>query len=139
MLRFFGGHASRPNTMEGSAEQEVVLPTATATAHDGRVTALLPMPNGLSWLSAATDSRVRLWSVPHFRSGFVVIHRSAMLNFPLLGESNGHGHTSCHSARAGIHSSTSPTRTTGPSGCALWCQLKICLCRYGLLKLSGSA
>jgi hypothetical protein len=74
----------RPNTTEGSAEQEVVLPTATATAHDGRVTALLPMPNGLSWLSAATDSRVRLWSVPHFRSGFVVIPSSAVHNFPLL-------------------------------------------------------
>ena len=82
-----GGCASRPNTTEVSAEQEVVLPTATATAHDGRVTALLPMPNGLSWLSAATDSRVRLWSVPHFRSDFVVVHSFALLNFPLLATS----------------------------------------------------
>lgn len=63
-----------PSIAGVAGEQDVVSPTATSTAHDGRVTALLPTPDGLSWLSAATDSRVRLWSVPHFRN--------TLVNFP---------------------------------------------------------
>jgi len=62
----------RPGAVaRGDSERDVVPPMATATAHDGRVTALLPTPDGLSWLSAATDSRVRLWSVPKFRCRLV--------------------------------------------------------------------
>lgn len=38
-----------------------------ATAHDGAVTGLAPTLEGLSWLSAGTDSRVRMWDSVHYR------------------------------------------------------------------------
>ncbi|KAK9817228.1 hypothetical protein WJX72_011350 [[Myrmecia] bisecta] len=43
------------------------------TAHDGYVTAVLPTPDGLYWLSAGTDSRVRLWDT--------VYHRNMLVNY----------------------------------------------------------
>ena len=38
-----------------------------ATAHEGSVTAVLPTPDGLHWVTAGTDSRVRLWDSLTFR------------------------------------------------------------------------
>lgn len=42
--------------------------SSAAVAHDGRVTAVQASPDGLYWLTAATDSRVRLWESATFRS-----------------------------------------------------------------------
>lgn len=42
--------------------------TSSAIAHDGRITAVLPAPDGLSWITAGTDDRVRVWSMPRFRN-----------------------------------------------------------------------
>lgn len=39
--------------------------STTAVAHDGRVTGILPTPDGLHWLSAGTDNRLRLWDARH--------------------------------------------------------------------------
>ena len=36
-----------------------------AVAHDGRVTGILPTPDGLHWLTAGTDNRLRLWDAQH--------------------------------------------------------------------------
>lgn len=52
---------------EGGGPQRPAIAPSSAVAHDGRVTALLPTPDGLSWLSAGTDSRVRVWSLPRYR------------------------------------------------------------------------
>ena len=41
--------------------------SSAAAAHDGRVTAVQATPDGLHWLTAATDSRIRLWAVGEFR------------------------------------------------------------------------
>lgn len=41
--------------------------SSCAVAHDGRVTAVQATPDGLHWLTAATDSRVRLWESDTFR------------------------------------------------------------------------
>lgn len=38
----------------------------TAVAHDGRVTGILPTPDGLHWLTAGTDNRLRLWDAHHY-------------------------------------------------------------------------
>lgn len=38
----------------------------TAVAHDGRVTGILPTPDGLHWLTAGTDNRLRLWDARHY-------------------------------------------------------------------------
>ena len=39
----------------------------SATAHDGSLTAVAPTPEGMSWVTAGTDSRVRLWDSARFR------------------------------------------------------------------------
>lgn len=36
-----------------------------AVAHLGRVTGILPTPDGLHWLTAGTDNRLRLWDAQH--------------------------------------------------------------------------
>lgn len=40
-------------------------------AHDGHVTAVKPTPDGLCWITAATDSRVRLWDALTYRNMLV--------------------------------------------------------------------
>ncbi len=47
---------------------------APGSAHDGAVTCVLPVPGGLHWLTAAADSRVRLWDGATWR------HR--LVNYP---------------------------------------------------------
>ena len=39
----------------------------SCTAHDGAVTGLAPTLEGLAWVSAGTDSRVRMWDSVHYR------------------------------------------------------------------------
>ena len=56
-----------PVEAEGGGGRQPAAAPSSAVAHDGRVTALLPTPDGLSWLSAGTDSRVRMWSLPRFK------------------------------------------------------------------------
>lgn len=46
----------------------------SAIAHDGRVTGIMPSPNGLYWLTAGTDNRLRLWDSEH--------HRHLLVNYP---------------------------------------------------------
>ena len=36
-----------------------------AVAHNGRVTGIIPTPDGLHWLTAGTDNRLRLWDTQH--------------------------------------------------------------------------
>lgn len=36
-----------------------------AVAHSGRVTGILPTPDGLHWLTAGTDNKLRLWDAQH--------------------------------------------------------------------------
>lgn len=36
-----------------------------AVAHNGRVTGILPTPDGLHWLTAGTDNKLRLWDAQH--------------------------------------------------------------------------
>ena len=43
-------------------------------AHDGRVTGIVPSPDGLHWLTAGTDNRLRLWDSEH--------HRHLLVNYP---------------------------------------------------------
>ena len=47
--------------------------SSAAVAHDGRVTAVQATPDGLHWLTAATDSRVRLWETDAFRRGSLAV------------------------------------------------------------------
>lgn len=42
-------------------------------AHDGHITAIKPTPDGLYWISAATDSRVRLWDG--------ITHKNMLVNY----------------------------------------------------------
>ncbi|KAL3160881.1 hypothetical protein ABBQ38_009274 [Trebouxia sp. C0009 RCD-2024] len=53
---------SASNRKRAKAEQ---AKKAEATAHDGRVTGILPTPDGLHWLTAGTDNRLRLWDAQH--------------------------------------------------------------------------
>lgn len=51
-------------------------PGSNVAAHDGAVTALLPTLDGLFWLTAGTDSRVRQWDSLHHRCGSCVEQRA---------------------------------------------------------------
>lgn len=44
-------------------------------AHSGRVTGILPTPDGLHWLTAGTDNRLRLWDTQH--------NYHLLVNYPL--------------------------------------------------------
>ncbi|KAK9791163.1 hypothetical protein WJX73_000510 [Symbiochloris irregularis] len=48
-------------------------PLPSVCAHDGSVTSILPSPNGLLWLTAGTDGRVRQWDSYN--------HRNMLINF----------------------------------------------------------
>lgn len=52
---------SRKRSRNGAARKE----STAAVAHDGRVTGILPTPDGLHWLTAGTDNRLRLWDARH--------------------------------------------------------------------------
>ena len=51
----------RKRSRNGAARKE----STAAVAHDGRVTGILPTPDGLHWLTAGTDNRLRLWDARH--------------------------------------------------------------------------
>ena len=51
---------------ETAADAGIPL-SQSAVAHDGCVTAVNPTPDGLRWLTAGTDSRVRAWESDTFR------------------------------------------------------------------------
>ncbi len=51
----------RKRSRNGAARKE----STAAVAHDGRVTGILPTPDGLHWLTAGTDNRLRLWDTRH--------------------------------------------------------------------------
>ena len=58
--------AERVHTVRKPARSAVARKeSTTAVAHDGRVTGILPTPDGLHWLSAGTDNRLRLWDARH--------------------------------------------------------------------------
>lgn len=56
------GHCDCAVRKRAKAEQ---AKKAEAIAHDGRVTGILPTPDGLHWLTAGTDNRLRLWDAQH--------------------------------------------------------------------------
>ena len=60
-------HPCRQGGRASSRTSSVPAHAAAATAHDGSVTAVLPTPDGMYWLSAGTDSRVHLWDTLYHR------------------------------------------------------------------------
>jgi len=48
-----------------------------STAHEGSVTAVLPTQDGLHWMTAGTDSRVRLWDSQTLRNKLVNFRQTA--------------------------------------------------------------
>ncbi|CAD7702734.1 unnamed protein product [Ostreobium quekettii] len=61
-----------PSGMAWLPGSSITNQTATnVTAHDGAITGVVPTPNGLHWLSAATDSRMRIWDAMYFTNELV--------------------------------------------------------------------
>ena len=61
----------------GSSSERMFLPDRTtryASAHGGRLTGVVPTPDGLFWLSAGTDDCVRLWDA--------ATQRNMLVNYP---------------------------------------------------------
>ncbi|KAI3438903.1 hypothetical protein D9Q98_001318 [Chlorella vulgaris] len=60
-----------------AASERMFLPervTKYATAHAGSITGVAPTPDGLHWLSAGTDDKVRLWDAAS--------HRHQLVHYP---------------------------------------------------------
>ncbi len=49
-------------------------PKKNSLAHEGSVTAILPTADGKYWLTAGTDSRLRLWDSDDHRSALLLLH-----------------------------------------------------------------
>ncbi len=61
MTQTLSAFAARKRSRSAAARKE----STTAVGHDGRVTGILPTPDGLHWLTAGTDNRLRLWDARH--------------------------------------------------------------------------
>ncbi|GMH38513.1 hypothetical protein BSKO_06397 [Bryopsis sp. KO-2023] len=76
-MRTFDQHYTRVDkSQENDQHRDSRIPrepNKPTTGHDGHVTAVKPTPNGLCWISAATDSRVRLWDA--------VNHTNMLVNY----------------------------------------------------------
>ncbi len=77
----------RKRSRTGAARKE----STAAVAHDGRVTGILPTPDGLHWLTAGTDNRLRLWDARH--------NYHLLVNYPqTFNSSMKVGHTVTHTS-----------------------------------------